>query len=101
GPALSPGLLDRSSNSCHVHDRAAFETLEVRMSCQQLFRVLIGGFEALGGFNRRRNAHDLRILLSRALVSGRGPAHVAASSGVTDEGVAGGAATHARRELIH
>ena len=68
---------------------------------QQLLRFLIGGFQALGGFNRRRNAHDLRILLLRALVSRRCPSHMAASGGVADESDIFAATTHARRQLIH
>src|SRR5262245_19570069 len=47
--------------------------------------ALIGGVEALGTFNRRRNPYDLRVLLPRALVSRRCPSHMAASGGVADE----------------
>src|SRR5262249_40300918 len=68
---------------------------------QQFLRLLIGGVEALGAFNRRRNPYDLRVLLPRALVSRRCPSHMAASGGVADECNILAAAAHAGCQLIH
>ena len=62
---------------------------------QQLFGFLIGGFLVLGGFDWRRNALDLRLLLLRSVVRRRRPSHVAASGRVADECDVLAATTHA------
>jgi hypothetical protein len=71
------------------------------MFCQQRLRLAVGSFDALLGFNRRGNAHDLRILLRRALVRRRCPPHMTASGGVADERDILAATAHALRQLIH